>query len=1094
MRKLTLTVGSALGVAITGSLVALTPQTGYTQALEEITVTARKTSESLQEIPLAITALGEDEITRLGINDLSKITQQDTSVQFDEGFTPSDTRITIRGLSPTRGRPNAATMVDGIDLTSEAVSNAGGSTLINPRLIDVERIEIVKGPQSALYGRSAFAGALQYITKDPSDVLSGEINIDANTEDAQDIRGNVSIPLTNTLGVLINGSAWDARGSYRNTATGDYVGGGDGLGGSITFKWEPTDSMSFKWRTEYSDDNFDVAPQTNLHNLNTLVDLGTSGGLDPSVSNLAPLSSNCVGSTGVSAFGVPNEGPVGTAGPLDNYDCSNGYALNKIFQGLGTETWDNGLAQPGRYDVNDDSLRNQYNKQVTSLYVGTMPDGDDLKVTAMPNYQFGRGATDPANAEDYNGVEKDVFRTSLVAEWAINDNIVLNSYTGYVDATVHESLDLGKYFIDECGSDGQSLLNPALYPNPIGAGSYGQAILDNNPNANLDQFAPCLTSNGPDGIHDGTNSFVQNSRNDTTQFSQEFRVSWDLNDSVNITNGLLYWKEEVDQLSHNSTTIIGGPECYIGYSQADGDTTTNPFAGAFVGLGDLKDRCTNSGLAAAHWNQFTYQGRLDQGGDTTSRNTDHYSWYGSIDYGITDKLNVRLEARFTREDNSIRSLVQDPCFTAGLKPGDAGCSTTPPAGAPPESGAGGQPTGPSAVLICGQVGGCDSLGIVPVLATTDNPQTAGSRTPALGYTYTREVAYGTNSYWDYGYQPMPGNMQSLEKTDRFWAPKATVEYFWNDDVMTYFSWSRGIKPGGFSLLTSGAFGLDANLDGNYDEIDYDSERLDVWEIGAKTTLFDGRVRLNGAAFYQDFKDKQVTVQAVVADTVGTKVENISGSEIRGLELDGTWQITENWRISGGYTYLDSEYTDYDLITRSPGDVARIQLGNGKGCTSIAQIPGSDPTQDASWGCAASFNGNQLERSPKHSFNATLNFSDALLDTGYDWYTEVNTRYQDSRYLEAFNVVEFDSYNISDWRIGIIADNWEVTGFIDNVFDDDTITTGGPQPGIQTGSFGFGFQVSPNISVNAGPKLPSDTYAQLPNPRTAGVRATFRFGG
>ncbi len=137
MRKLTLSVSSAVTAFLAAPVVLVTPQSAYSQALEEITVTARKTTESLQEVPLAITALSGDDIERLNLQDLADITQQDTSVQFDEGFTPDDTRITIRGLSPTRGRPNAATLVDGIDLTSEAVSNAGGSTLINPRLIDV---------------------------------------------------------------------------------------------------------------------------------------------------------------------------------------------------------------------------------------------------------------------------------------------------------------------------------------------------------------------------------------------------------------------------------------------------------------------------------------------------------------------------------------------------------------------------------------------------------------------------------------------------------------------------------------------------------------------------------------------------------------------------------------------------------------------------------------------------------------------------------------------------------------------------------------------------------------------------------------------
>ena len=87
---------------------------------------------------------------------------------FDNGFSQQDTRITLRGLSPVRGRQNVAVLQDGVDLSSENLTIAGGTALINPRLFDMERVEVVKGPQSALYGRSAFAGAINYVSKKPT--------------------------------------------------------------------------------------------------------------------------------------------------------------------------------------------------------------------------------------------------------------------------------------------------------------------------------------------------------------------------------------------------------------------------------------------------------------------------------------------------------------------------------------------------------------------------------------------------------------------------------------------------------------------------------------------------------------------------------------------------------------------------------------------------------------------------------------------------------------------------------------------------------------------------------------------------------------
>jgi hypothetical protein len=81
------------------------------------------------------------------------------------------------------------------------------------------------------------------------------------------------------------------------------------------------------------------------------------------------------------------------------------------------------------------------------------------------------------------------------------------------------------------------------------------------------------------------------------------------------------------------------------------------------------------------------------------------------------------------------------------------------------------------------------------------------------------------------------------------------------------------------------------------------------------------------------------------------------------------------------------------------------------------------------------------------------------------------------------------------RFGILADRWDVQLFVNNVFDSDTVTSGGPNPGIPTGSFGFGlFQAPGTIQVNAGPKLPSDVFLNMPDPRIVGISGKMRFGG
>jgi outer membrane receptor protein involved in Fe transport len=1060
--------------------IAFMPTAGA-QQIEEIVVVARKVTENLQEVPLAITALGEDDINRQGIRSLSDITQQDPSVQFDEGFSPSDTRVTIRGLSPTRGRPNVATLIDGIDVGSEGVSNPGGSTLINPRLLDIAQIEIVKGPQSALYGRSAFAGAIQYITKDPADYLSGAVSVDANDQEDKEIKGSVSIPLTDTLGMMANGYVWDNRGYYRNAVTGGYVGGGEGAGAALTFKWVPTDVIDLKLRIEYTDDESQPIAQVGLNPLNRWVDLGNNGGfydangdsnypdalLGPV--NLAPNSSNCF-----IASGQPGEGPVANPG------CFASEQLDIYFRN--PNPGDN--PDLGRWTDDNVAFVNQYNRQVVNTFYGSIPDADALGGNAIlnPNYTWGPGALDPARAVEYEGTDREVFRTSLVVNWSISENIEFSSWTGFTDSDVTVQQDIGRFYADDCFADVASL-----------DASYADTIVNGTPQGitDLRRFARCNPS-GSDGINDAAGSFIQDDLTTTQQFSQEVRVAWQATDNLNLTTGLQYWEEDLTLTDRNLTLVTGGVNCYSAFLR---DGSQDEVGRVLLQVDEFSDKCGSSAVSAAFWAGDVWEARR-LNPTVQERSTDHYSWYASIDWDMTENLTVRLEGRYSREDNGVTAPVMTPCLDGSAANTEGGCRTVDEDGQALRPNreivaAGGQPTGPSTVVICGQTGRCDNVGLSPVsgsLYYANGPFGAASAEGFDGY-----------SWWQYGYAPMDSFQGSPEtRTDRYWAPKLTVEYYWNSGMMTYMSWSRGIKPGGYSLLTIGAFGLDPNLDGNYDEAEFEPERLDVWEIGLKSTPFDGRVRLNGSIFFQDFKDKQISLQKVIGNTTGIVTENIDGSVIRGMELDATWQATENWLLQLGYTFLDSEYTDYTQVTNSNTTIAKEALGpNPDGCASVGVIPGSNPN-DPKYGCVVSFNGNELERSPRHAWLLNATYTAEFFDTGLEWFGEASYRYQDSRWIEQFNITKLPSYSVTNLRLGLTADNWEALLYIDNVLDDDTIRTAGPTVGIPNANFAFGFATAPGLgptnpnAILAGPNLPQDVYANLPRPRVIGLRANYRF--
>ncbi len=247
-----------------GILVAGFSTEGWTQ-IEEVLVTVRKREENLQNVPVAVSTLSQQQIQNLNITDVADVTRYNPSVIFDQGFSAQDTRITIRGIAPTRGRQNVAVLVDDIDIANQANLTNGSGLLINPRLFDLERIEVVKGPQNALYGRTAFAGAINYITRKPGDSLESSVGTDIGSNGQFEVRGALSGPLiANTLFGGINAASWNHDGFHNNSVTGGQVGDEEGTGISGTLVWNATESIRVTYRTELINDEFGQAPYTSL--------------------------------------------------------------------------------------------------------------------------------------------------------------------------------------------------------------------------------------------------------------------------------------------------------------------------------------------------------------------------------------------------------------------------------------------------------------------------------------------------------------------------------------------------------------------------------------------------------------------------------------------------------------------------------------------------------------------------------------------------------------------------------------------------------------------------------------------------------------
>ena len=190
-----------------------------TAQIEEIVVSTRRKEESLQDVPIAVSAITGEQIQRQGITDLKDIVASQPSVQFDQSYGPSDNRITIRGLSNTRGRSNVAFLVDGIDVTTENLISAGSGLLANRRLLtDVERIEIVKGPQSALlWSRRPSPAPSATSPRIPTEEFEGRVGIDMGDYGNRTIDGVLGGPISDTVGFRVTGVKFNEDGYYTNS-------------------------------------------------------------------------------------------------------------------------------------------------------------------------------------------------------------------------------------------------------------------------------------------------------------------------------------------------------------------------------------------------------------------------------------------------------------------------------------------------------------------------------------------------------------------------------------------------------------------------------------------------------------------------------------------------------------------------------------------------------------------------------------------------------------------------------------------------------------------------------------------------------------
>jgi iron complex outermembrane receptor protein len=197
-----------------------------------------------------------------------------------------------------------------------------------------------------------------------------------------------------------------------------------------------------------------------------------------------------------------------------------------------------------------------------------------------------------------------------------------------------------------------------------------------------------------------------------------------------------------------------------------------------------------------------------------------------------------------------------------------------------------------------------------------------------------------------------------KKTFSAWSGRLGLRYELTDDASVYATYNRGYKSGGFfgGLATSPE-----------ELIPYDNEKLDSYEVGLKSQLFERRVRLNMSAFYYDYQDQQVFAQALRNGLTVLVLDNAASSKVYGAEIEGSARLTQNLRIDAGLSLLKADFGTYvsegqdytgNRLPQSPKVTFNVAANYSHPLTSGARLTG---TVDAAYSSKIYFDNSNAER-------------------------------------------------------------------------------------------------------------------------------------
>lgn len=257
------TPAKVLSIAIlagSGALTAPAQAQDRALALEEIIVTARKREENVQSVPVAVTALSAAELQRSSLRDLRDLTPYVPNLLVDKvSALQGGAAFAIRGVSyqeiDKSLDPGIGVLLDEVYLGTNA-----GQILEN---FDLERVEVLRGPQGTLFGKNTIGGAIAVFRTAPTRELGGKVQGTVGDYGRQDIRGLVNLPMTANGGAKLWASKLKSDGYFRNTTFGDDVGGQNTRNAGATLAYSFNEDFDLEFSYERTEDKSDVGAWAN---------------------------------------------------------------------------------------------------------------------------------------------------------------------------------------------------------------------------------------------------------------------------------------------------------------------------------------------------------------------------------------------------------------------------------------------------------------------------------------------------------------------------------------------------------------------------------------------------------------------------------------------------------------------------------------------------------------------------------------------------------------------------------------------------------------------------------------------------------------